>query len=152
MKRFEFKLQPLLKYRQYLERIAQQKTAKAIMDVNSCENQISELKRAYDQHADMIEDVVSKGVSAVEFRRHHHYLDAVETSINDEKLKKIELKKLLKEKLLELKEKSVDKKAMELYREKLKTRYTQEIIKIEQNEADEITSLKTARTLSNETT
>jgi flagellar FliJ protein len=151
MKRFEFKLQPLLKYREYLERIAQQNTAKAHMDVKNCEKQILHLKQIWDQNADKIEAIVVNGVSASEFRRYHHYLEAVESGIEDEKSRKIQLKKILKEKLLELKKKSVDKKAMELYREKLKTIYTREVIKIEQKELDEISSLKTARTLPNET-
>jgi len=150
MKRFEFKLQPLLNYRLYLERIAQQNTAKAHLDVKSCEQQIMDLKRRYLQNADKIEGIMQKGVSASEFRRYYNYIDSVENSIEDEKSKKIQLKKALEEKLLELKKKSVDKKAMELYREKLKKEYTQEIIKIEQKELDEISSLKTARALSNE--
>ncbi len=151
MKRFEFKLQPLLNYRLYLERIAQQNTARAHMDVRVCEKQITHLKHTYDQNADKAEDIVAKGVSAPEFRRYHHYLESVKSGIKDEKLRKIALEKILKEKLLELKKKSVDKKAMELYREKLKNRYTQEVIKIEQKELDEISSLKTARTKSHET-
>ncbi|NOX35002.1 MAG: hypothetical protein GXP56_14950 [Deltaproteobacteria bacterium] len=151
MKRFEFKLQPLLNYRQYLEQIARQNAAKAHMDVKNCEELILGLKRTCDQNADKMEDIVAEGVSAPEFRRYHSYLDAVKTSMKYEKSRKIELKKLLKEKLLELKKKSVDKKAMELYREKLKTAYTQEVIKIEQKELDEISSLKTARTKSYET-
>ena len=151
MKRFAFKLQPLLNYRQYLERLAQQNTARAHMDVKNCEKQITNLKQTYDQNSDKIENIVVKGVKASEFRRYHHYLDSVESGIEDEKLKKIELKKVLKKKLSDLKKKSVDKKAMELYREKLQNEYTQEIIKIEQKELDEISSLKTARTLTNET-
>ncbi len=151
MKRFEFKLQPLLSYRQYLERLAQQNTARANMNVQDCEKQITQLRQTYDQNADTIENIVTKGVKASEFRRYHDYLDSVESSIEDEKLRKIDLKKVLKEKLLELKKKSVDKKVMEIYREKLKAEYTQEILKIEQKELDEISTLKTARALSNET-
>jgi len=151
MKRFKFKLQPLLNYRQYLERLAQQNTAKANLNVKNCEKQITHLKQAYNQNADTIERNMLKGVKASEFRRYHDYLDSVENSIEDEKSRKIDLKKVLKEKLLELKKKSVDKKVMEIYREKLKADYTQEIIKIEQKELDEISSLKTARTLANET-
>ena len=105
MKRFEFKLQPLLSYRQYLERLAQQNTARAHMDVKHCEEQINQLKQTYDQNADEIETSVTKGVSASEFRRYHQYLDSVEIGIENEKLKKINLKEVLKNKLLELKKK-----------------------------------------------
>ncbi|MFH2093652.1 MAG: flagellar export protein FliJ [Pseudomonadota bacterium] len=146
MKKFLFKLQPLLGYRQYLERLAQQQTAKAHMDVKNCEQQIQSLEQAWDQQADTIETIVKKGVPASEFQQYYHYLVAVETSLVEEKLRKGELEKTLKEKLLELKKKSVDKKAMELYREKMKSRYSQEMIRFEQKELDEISILKTART------
>ena len=151
MKRFEFKLQPLLNYREYLERVARQNIAKASLDVENCKKKITYLKQTYDQKTEKIEDLVANGVNASEFRLHHKYLDAVESSIEDEISRKFKLKKVLKEKLLELKKRSIDKKAMELYREKLKDEYTQEILKIEQKELDEISSIKTARKLSNET-
>jgi flagellar FliJ protein len=149
MKKFDFRLQPLLKYRQYLERVAQQNTARAQMDVKNCEKQISHLTEVYANSNDRIQEEIAKGISAVEFKRYHQYLDFVESSITEEKIKKLELKKVLNEKLLELKKKSVDKKAMELYREKLRTIYTQEMIEAEQKDLDEISSIKTARKLSN---
>ncbi len=151
MKRFEFKLQPLLNYRKYLEQVARQNTAKASMDIENCKKKIISLKQAYDQKFEKIEDLVANGVNASDFRLHHQYLDAVESSMEDEKSRKIELKKVLEEKLLELKKKSIDKKAMELCREKLKDEYAQEVLKTEQKELDEISSIKTARKLSNET-
>lgn len=146
MKKFKFKLQPLLTYKKYLERIAQQKTAKAHLDVKNCEQQIIDLEQTWDQQADTIENVVEKGIPASLFQRYYQYLVAVETSIVEERFRKIGLDKTLNEKLLELNKKSVDKKAMELYREKMKTQYNQEAIQIEQKELDEISILKTART------
>ncbi len=151
MKKFEFKLEPLLNYRKYLERIEQQKTAKAHMDVKNCERQISDLNRTKDKNAQNIEQVVNQGVSAAVFRQYYQYHESVESSIKEEKMRKVRLDSILKEKLLALKKKSIDKKAMELYREKLKDIYTQEIIKNEQKEMDEMSSLKTARAISNET-
>jgi flagellar protein FliJ len=150
MKRFDFRLEPLLNYRKYQERIAQQHTAKAQMDVKDCENQILDLKRVWIENTKEVENSVEKGVSAREFKRYHEYLNSVEAGIAQEESRKLQLKKVLKEKLLELKRKSVDKKAMELYREKLKSVYTQEMLKNEQKELDEISSLKTARELNNE--
>lgn len=150
MKRFEFKLQPLLNFRGYLERVAQENTARANRDVHDCEQHITQLKQSYDQEADTIEARVKKGVSASEFRQHQEYLGAVETLIADERSRKIQLQTILREKLLELNKKRVDKKVMELYRDKLKTEYHQEVMKIEQKELDEISSLKTARLRSND--
>ncbi len=150
MKQFDFRLEPLLNYRKYQERIAQQHTAKAQMDVKDCENKILDLKQVWIENTKQVENIVEKGVSAKEFKRYHEYLNSVEAGIAEEESRKLQLKKVLKEKLLELKKKSVDKKAMELYREKLKSVYTQEVLKNEQKELDEISSLKTVRELNNE--
>lgn len=150
MKRFYFKLQPMLNYREYLERVAKQNTAKAQMDIVQCEKQIEGLKNTRDQHGQQIENELKQGVSALEFMHYRNYLDAVETAIEQERSRKIKLSGILKEKLQELKKKTIDKKAMEFYREKLKTEYTQKILTAEQKEMDEISSIKTARKLSNE--
>ena len=151
MKKFEFKLQPLLSYRQYLEKIAQQKIASTQMDIKKCEENIIELGHVWDENVDKIEKVVKKGVNATVFRQYQNYLFSVETNLKNEKIRKIELNKILKEKLLVLKKKSIDKKVMELYKKKLKAEYDQEIIKTEQKVLDETVSLKTARRISNET-
>lgn len=145
MKKFQFKLQPLLKFRQYQERLAQQQTAKAHMDVKNSEQEIKTLEKTWDDQADAIEGEVQKGISGPHFQQYYQYLTAVESNIAMEKIKKVELEKVLQEKLLELKKKSVDKRAMELYQEKLKNQYIQEMIHIEQKELDEVSTLKTAR-------
>ena len=151
MKKFEFKLQPLLSYRRYLEKIAQQKIASAQMDIKKCEENIIELKQVWGKNVDKIEKVVKKGVNATVFRQYQNYLFSVETNLKNEKIRKIELNKILKEKLLVLKKKSIDKKVMALYKKKLKAEDDHEIIKIEQKVLDETVSLKTARRISNET-
>ncbi|MBU1196473.1 MAG: flagellar export protein FliJ [Proteobacteria bacterium] len=151
MKKFKFKLDPLLNYRKYQERIAQQKTAKAHLEVKTCEEQIINLDQMKHLNAQNIETIVSKGVSASVFRQYHQYSQSLEGSIKEEKIRKIHLEKILQEKLLELKKKTIDKKAMEIYRKKLRAQYTQEAAADEQKNQDEISSLKTARTISNET-
>jgi len=150
MKRFGFKLQPLLNYREYLERVAKQNTAKAQMDVALCEKQIKELKNTREQHLEKVQNELEQGISSLQFRQHRDYLDAVEIYMEQEKSRKIKLSRILKEKLLELKKKSVEKKAMEIYRERLKTEYTRNMLAAEQKVMDEISSLKTARKVSHD--
>lgn len=145
MKKFQFKLDPLFKYKKYQERIAQQETAKAHLDVKTCEQQIADLRQTWDTQRQTMETAAQKGVSASVFQQYYQYLSSVGGSIVQERRRKIELDRTLDEKLLELKKKSMDKRAMELYRDKMKARYTQEVIQIEQKELDEISILKTAR-------
>lgn len=151
MKKFEFKLEPVLNYREYLEKVAQQKTAKAHMDVKNCEGNISSLSEIKKGNANQMDSAVSKGISASLFRQYCRYQESVEYAIKQEKMRKIKLEKVLKRKLLELKKKSIDKKAMEVYQDRLKAQYTQELLRSEQKELDEISSLKTARMLSDDT-
>ncbi len=145
MKKFKFKLHPLLKYRAYQEKVARQKTARAHLDVENCRQQIVELEQTWDQQADSMEDMVTKGVPASQFRQYHQYLTVIETGIEQEKVKKAQLETVLQKKLLELKKKSVKKRTMELYEEKLRDAYTREMLQMEQKELDEISILKTAR-------
>lgn len=145
MKKFQFKLQPLLKYREYQEKLAQQETASAQMDVKKSEEQIENLKQTYSKQDDTIRKITTDGISASQFQQHYQYLMAVGNSVQEEKIRKAQLKEILKQKLLALKKKSVDKKAMEIYKDRLKDMYTREMIQAEQKELDEITTLKTAR-------
>jgi len=151
MKRFEFKLQALLNFRKHLERIAQQDLAKTVMAVTDCENQISSLQTTHGQSARRLESIVEKGVTAQEFKQHHTYMGAVTQMIAGEKQRKIQLEKVLIKKRIELKKRSIDKKAMERLREKQAKEYNQELLTAEQKELDEISSLKKAREISNDT-
>lgn len=150
MKRFQFKLEPLLNYRKYQERLAQQETARVQMDVKACETAILELKETHIRQANDIEDGLKKGLHSSQFKRYHEYLEAVEDQIADAKRKRTHLKAVLKEKVTILKKKSVDKKAMEMYRDRQQKRYHHELLQTEQKELDEISSLKTARKLSDD--
>lgn len=150
MKRFEFKLQALLNFRKHLERIAQQDLAKTVMAMTDCENQISALQDTHGQSAKRLELIVEKGVTAQEFKHHHAYLGSVTRMIAGEQQRKIQLEKVLIKKRVELKKRSIDKKAMERLREKQAKEYNQELLTAEQKELDEISSLKKAREISND--
>ena len=145
MKQFRFKLSPVLKLRQYRERLAQQETARAQRDVKNSARRIDQLGRERRDQARAMEQVVRDGIPAPLFNQYYQYLSAVEHDILLEAQKKKGLEQVLVEKLEELRKKSVDKKAMELYREKRKEQYLQEISLAEQKELDEVSILKTAR-------
>jgi flagellar FliJ protein len=151
MKRFEFKLQALLNFRKHLERMAQQDMAKTVMAVDNCETRIDSLQTTHGQSAQRVEQLVEKGINAREFRQHHAYLGAVIGMIAEEKQRKTQLEKVLEKKRLALKKRSIDKKAMERLREKQAKEYNQELLVAEQKELDEISSLKKAREISNDT-
>jgi flagellar FliJ protein len=149
MKRFEFKLQSLLNFRKHLEQMAQQDMARAVMDVTACEKLIDSLQNTHGQWVIRLENLVEDGVGAKEFNQYHAYLGAMTQMITEEKHQETQLNKILQEKLLILKKRTIDKKAMERLREKRSKEYNLDLLAEEQKELDEISSLKTAREISN---
>ena len=150
MKRFAFRLQHLLNYKGYQERLSQQETAKARLDIVDCDRQIDALKQQLILSAKQMEGKVRDGISAREFKQHQSFLAAVETGIADEKNRKKLLEKIWQEKQALLKKRSVEKKSMEHLREKQARVYDQKVLKSEQKELDEISTLKTARGISHD--
>ena len=150
MKRFDFKLEPLLGYRGYLEKRARQKTAEALRNVKASREMIDHLKKKYSECRDNLEDVTSQGISAERFRHYQNYLDSVESGIEEESDRKNYLDKLLGEKIAELKSRSVDKKVIEQLKERKVNEYMEELRKFEQNTLDEIGSLRKAREINDD--
>ena len=145
MKKFTFKLAPLMKYRQYQERVAQQKTARAHQDVKESEQAIARLEKTLEDQVQEMDTVAEEGVDASRFQQHYQYMVSVESDIDQAYDHKKQLKAILKKRLAELKQKSVEKRAMELYHDRLKSEYIREMGLAEQKELDEIVMLKTAR-------
>ncbi len=149
MKKFSFKLRSLMKYRQYLEHIAKQETAKAYKDVVESEKSIEYFTQLYSKKAGELDHEASQGISAVNFRYCQDYLDSVEIDIKNEMANLIQFKRIFAEKQKKLTMKSVDKKVIERLKQKKENVYMDEFRKDEQKNADEIASLKKAREITN---
>lgn len=149
MKRFEFRLESLLAYKAHLEQVARRQMADAVSEVNRCEQQIQTLVQDRRSAALRLEDLVENGMNAVEFKQHHGFLSALERMILDERQNKQVLEKKVEEALTMLKKRTIDKKALERLREKQAKAYTQDMLREEQKELDEIAGIKTAREIIN---
>ena len=150
MKKFQFRLQSLLKYKRHLEQVAKQEMAKAVADVVTCEQRITELQKDRISATDQLEAQVEKGMGAGQFNRYTEFITALDQMIIREQSKKTELEKILSDKRDALKQRTIEKKSLERLREKQAREYTQEMIREEQKGLDEIASLKTAREVNNE--
>ena len=145
MKKFNFKLQPVLKYRDHLENIAKQEYVQSQMDVIACEEQIKQIEKQYQIMANSVEHETRKGISAQLFRQYNDYLEALENDIELKRKEHDQLKKVLAVKQQTLTKKSVEKKVIERLKQKKREEYIQEFMAEEQKRADDMTSLKTAR-------
>ncbi len=145
MKKFNFKLQPVLKYREHLENIAKQEYVQSYMDVTACEEQIKQMEQQYQIMANSVEQETRKGISAQLFRQYNDYLEALENDIELKRKEHEQLKKVLAVKQQTLTKKSVEKKVIERLKQKKREEYIEEFMAEEQKRADDMTSLKTAR-------
>ena len=145
MKKFNFKLQSVLKYRSHLENLARQEAMKALMDITQCENAMAQIRQERQSLALRIEQETTKGVSAQMFRHYNDYLDALDADIVRKENEKIQLNKVLAVKQQTLIQKGVERKAIERLKEKKRAEYIDEMMAEEQKIADDIASLKKAR-------
>ncbi|WP_320044018.1 flagellar export protein FliJ [uncultured Desulfobacter sp.] len=152
MKRFQFRLQSLLKYKRHLEQVAKQEMAKAVADVLACEQRITQLQKERISATDQLDVLVEQGIGAGQFNRYRQFITGIDQTIILERNKKTELEKILAEKRDILKQKTIDKKSLERLREKQEREYIHEMLREEQKGLDEIASLKTAREVNNEHT
>jgi len=150
MKRFQFRLQALLKYKKHLEEMARQEMAKAISRVNACEERIQTLGKERRDVAHSLEQQVEKGMGSGEFKRYHEFIGVMDQMLVSQKKTKQRLEKELVEKRSMLAKRTIDKRAMERLREKRADEYTREMLKEEQKALDEVASLKRARELADD--
>jgi len=152
MKRFNFRLQSVLQYREYLEQLAQQETARAHMKVKNSETRINELRLHHLDTVEELETTARKGINASDFKKYHDYLDALDSDIELEIKKKAGLEKILVEKQENLTKKSVNRKVIEKLKDKKDIEYMDELRKDEQKILDEISSLKKVREINDAAT
>ena len=150
MKRFDFKLEPLLGYRGYLEKRARQKTAEALRNVKASQEMIEQLKKQYSECRGDLEDVTYQGISAQRFRHYQNYLDSVESGIEEESTRKKQLDRVLGQNIAELKSRRIDKKVIEQLKERKVAEYMEELRKFEQDTLDEVVSVRKAREINDD--
>lgn len=145
MKRFRFRLQSVLDYREYLEHLARQEAARAYQDVLQAEEEIAALKTQYRAADEALDKASAKGMSALQFKAYQDFLNAVEREISAQTSHRETLKKQLLKKQKDLTRRSIARKVMEKLKEKKKRRYLEDSLKLDQSIIDEIVSVKKAR-------
>jgi flagellar FliJ protein len=149
MKKFSFRLEALIKYRQYKELHARQEVAKAYRDLNECELLVRDLEEKLSQTAQLLDRATTEGITVVEFRSYQVYLDGISDDLTQQSARKKSLENLLAEKQTLLTRASVDRQVLDRLKTKKKAQYMFEFQKLEQNASDEIASLKKAREITN---
>lgn len=145
MKKFQFRLEPLRRYREFLERQKQLEVAKARSDVLSCEENIEKTRAAFSETVNSLEADLGKGMPAAQFLQVRNYLSGLESLEASEEKRRLGLVKVLTRRQAELARKSIEKKAIEKLRDRQKEEYYTAMLKEEQKTLDDTVILRQAR-------
>jgi len=145
MKKFQFRLEPLRRYREFLERQKQLEVAKARSDVLSCEESIEKTRTAYSEAVSSLETDLGKGMPAARFLQVRNYLSGLASFEASEEKRRGGLLKTLVRRQEELAKKSIEKKAIQKLKDRQKEEYYTAMLKEEQKTLDDTVILRQAR-------
>ncbi|WPC40998.1 flagellar export protein FliJ [Clostridium sp. JS66] len=132
MSKYNFRLQKLLDIRLDKEEESKRNFTEAQNEKLKVESKLEELNANYEKYRN-----IHSSESAIKRRITHIYLNAINYSINEasEELKQKE--KVLEDKRYDLKQKQIDRKTVEILKEKGETAFLREQNLIEQRNNDE---------------
>ena len=129
---YKFKLQKLLDFREKLEEKSKLSFMDAIMEKNKTEEELGVLRENYNKYK-----VIPNGTSTVNKKIIQNYLNLINTSIETKKDVLETKKEILEEKRVELIKAQVDKKTVEILKDKDYKKYIKEENYKEQKQVDE---------------
>jgi flagellar FliJ protein len=145
MKKFEFRLESLLRYREHKEARALQAWSQAQHRLQACQEKIVEYQKVQKRKETELDELSAAGMDMERYRIYMDYLAGMEIAIEKEKQHLQQLQKIFAEKQAELAHKAVDKKMMENFKSRQKERYIREMQVLEYKNADDMTLLRKAR-------
>ena len=142
MKRFRFRLDPVIRYREYRERIAQIGLAREAQALIESKNRISEMEHTMRHTAGELDSEQKQGIEADRHRVFTTYLQGLRDEIESESERLVEIGKRIREKQEAVKAETIKKKTLEWIKQTRYSKYLEWINRAEQKAADELTGLK----------
>ncbi|MCF8067791.1 MAG: flagellar export protein FliJ [Desulfobacterales bacterium] len=147
MKRFQFKIEPVLRLRTFFEKKAKLEVAKVRVEILESESRINAHERELEKKAHALVDEMDEGVSATRLKAYSDYLKGVTSSLASEKENRERLEHKLIKKQKDLVKRSIDRKVLDKLKERKKEEYYDEMLKFLQKESDDTIILREARKL-----
>jgi flagellar protein FliJ len=147
MKRFQFRLESLLRYREHLLEQAQQEVARIRGDVLACDERIVLLEKDSTATHQELETEVSTGIDTKRYQHFTKYLEGIESHQGVENLRRKQLMKLLEEKQKHLHQRAVDKKVLENLKNRRRDDYYKDLIQTLHKETDDTVIVRQARSM-----
>jgi flagellar export protein FliJ len=145
MKKFKFKLKPLLRYRSFQEHQKQLEVAAAHNEVKACESRIAAMQRASMSTGDARDAILSDGMDAARLQWFNNHIQGLSSLRVFELSRRIELEEALTRKQQELSEKAAARKAVENLEKRQREAYYREALRVEQRGVDDLVVLSKKR-------
>jgi flagellar protein FliJ len=145
MRKFVFNLEPLYGHRQRLEELKQKEFAEVNLSLQAEEKKLFELIATYKSAASDLDKRKEQGATVLEIETHHAYLEGMKHRIKTHELAVSNMRALLEKKRAALIDASRDRKVIEIMKEKSLSAHQKRADKLEQKEADDLTSARGRR-------
>ncbi len=142
MKKFHFRLDPVIRYRRYLEQTAQIKLAIAEQGVINCREKIDSLKTLRVTFSNELEYEEKKGINVHTYQIYRLYIEKIDRDIESEQQHLKESIMSRDRKREDLKAASIKKKSLERLKDIKHSRHTEECDLLEQKAVDELVVLR----------
>ena len=142
MEKFGFRLDPVIRYREHLERMALMELAKAKRLLLQTKNKIEVLERNRSDVTANLRSEETKGIDVSRHRIFSAYLRGVTARIAQEKDRLVEIAATIREKQEAFDAQRIKKESLVLLRQKKHADYLEAIDRAEQKAADELMSLR----------
>ena len=147
MKRFQFRLESLLRYREHLLGQAKQEVARIRADVLACDERITLLEKDSDVTNQELDKEVSAGIDVKRYQHYTKYLEGIESNLGAENLSRKQMVKLFEEKQKLLHQRAIDKKVLENLKNRRRDDYYKDLIQRLHKETDDTVIDRQARSM-----
>ena len=142
MKRFKFRLDPVIRYREYRERIAQIGLARETQALVESKNRIYEIEQARRYTVSELDSEQKQGIEVDRHLIFTAYLQGLRDEIESERERLVEIDKRIREKQEAAKVETMKKKTLEWIKQIQYSKHLKWINRAEQKAADELIGLK----------
>ncbi|MBI9074728.1 MAG: flagellar export protein FliJ [Desulfatibacillum sp.] len=141
MKKFQFRLEPVLKLRKYKERMAQMELAKAQAALQECRTMLEKSKIQEESARRDWDSGLQKGMWETEFRMYADHIRGLELQTKRTVENELRLQDVVEQRREDLMKVTVGRKSMDLLRDERFNQYLLETGRMEQKETDELANL-----------
>jgi flagellar export protein FliJ len=145
MKKFQFRLNAFLGYRKHLEQEARQAVALTRSKIDECRQRIVCYQEQQAKNQQELHEKMISGIDAARISVYISYHQRLETVLHNEGLLLANFQKELAHKQKLLKQRSIEKKAIENLKQRSKEEYYKEIDTILQKETEDMVIMRKIR-------